>query len=165
MPIGLHRAAQSEAAKSTMTGTSKSPGCPDPRAILHHSKAEKRRNQMSAAIRLGSALAFCLPQTALAQDMPGQKLGNLRFCDSPYEIVVVTNDDTLWESRVKTNTCFEMYATYTLDPSRSPRPARIEGRIQYVVKVSVNMEGREHRVAVGFAIFDDDPLADRRPRA
>jgi hypothetical protein len=60
----------------------------------------------------------------------------LHFCDSPYEIVVVTNDDTLWESRVKTNTCFEMYATYTLDPSCSPRPARIEGRIQYVVKVS-----------------------------
>jgi hypothetical protein len=120
---------------------------------------------MSAAIRLGSALAFGLSQTVLAQDMPGQKLGNLRFCDSPYEIVLVTNDDALWESRVKTNTCFEMYATYTLDPSWSPRPARIEGRIQYVVKVSVNMEGREHRVAVGFAIFDDDPLADRRPGA
>jgi hypothetical protein len=28
--------------------------------------------------------------------------------------------------------------------------------------VTVNMEGREHRVAVGFAIFDND---DRRPRA
>jgi hypothetical protein len=35
----------------------------------------------------------------------------------------------------------------------------------YVMKVTVNMEGREHRVAVGFAIFDNDPLADRRPRA
>ena len=59
---------------------------------------------MSAAIRLGPALAFCFSQTLLAQDTPGQKLGNLRFCDSPYEIVVVTNDDALWESRVKTNT-------------------------------------------------------------
>jgi hypothetical protein len=28
----------------------------------------------------------------------------------------------------------------------------------------VNMEGREHRIAAGFAIFDNDPLADRRPR-
>ena len=125
---------------------------------------------MSTAIRLGffeltAALAFCFSQTVLGQDVPGQKLDNLRFCDSPYEIVVVTNDDALWESRVKTNTCFELYALYTLDPSWSPRPARIEGRIQYVMKVSVNMEGREHRVAVGFAIFDDDPLADRRPRA
>jgi len=50
----------------------------------------------------------------LAQDIPGQKLGNLRFCDSPYEIVVVTNDDSLWESRVKTNTGFELYASYAL---------------------------------------------------
>jgi hypothetical protein len=25
----------------------------------------------------------------------------LRFCDSPYEIIIVTNDDALWESRVK----------------------------------------------------------------
>jgi hypothetical protein len=37
--------------------------------------------------------------------------------------------------------------------------------MRYVMKVAVNMEGREHRVAVGFAIFDSDPLADRRPRA
>ena len=112
---------------------------------------------MSTAIRLRffgvtAALAFCFSETALAQDIPGQKPGKLRFCDSPYEIVVVTADDTLWESRVKTNTCFELYASYTLDPSWSPRPARIEGRIQYVMKVSVNMEG-------------NDPLADRRPRA
>ena len=37
--------------------------------------------------------------------------------------------------------------------------------VRYVVKVTVNVEGREHRVAVGFAIFNNDPLADRRPRA
>ena len=77
---------------------------------------------------LTAALACSFCQTVLAQDLPGQNLGKLRFCDSPYEIVVVTNDDTLWESRVKTNTCFELYALYTLDPSWSPRPARIEGR-------------------------------------
>jgi hypothetical protein len=46
----------------------------------------------------------------------------LRFCDSPYEMVVVTNDDSLWESRVKTNTCFELYAWYTLEPSWTPAP-------------------------------------------
>ena len=125
---------------------------------------------MSTAIRsrffgLIAALGCCFSQTVLAQDVPGQKLGNLRFCDSPYEIVVVTNDDTLWESRVKTNTCFELYASYTLDPSWPARLAWIEGRMRYVMKVTVNMEGREHRVAVGFAIFDDDPLAERRPRA
>jgi hypothetical protein len=114
---------------------------------------------------LTTAVAYVFSQTVLAQDIPGQKLGKLRFCDSPYEIVVVTNDDTLWESRVKTNTCFELYASYTLDPLWPPRLARIEGRTRYVMKVAVNMEGREHRVAVGFAIFDDDPLADRRPRA
>jgi hypothetical protein len=51
---------------------------------------------------LTAALASCFSQTVLAQDVPGQKLDNLRFCDSPYEIVVVTNDDALWESRVKT---------------------------------------------------------------
>jgi hypothetical protein len=50
---------------------------------------------------LKAALAFCFSHTLLAQDIPGQKLGKLRFYDSPYEIVVVTNDDTLWESRVK----------------------------------------------------------------
>ena len=105
------------------------------------------------------------PKPYSRKDVPGQKLGKLRFCDSPYEIVVVTNDDTLRESRVKTNTCFELYASYTLDPSWTPRLARIEGRMHYVMKVTVNMEGREHRVAVGFAIFDNDPLADRRPRA
>ena len=115
--------------------------------------------------RLAAALACCVSQTVLAQDVPGQKLGKLRYCDSPYEIVVVTNDDTLWESRVKTNTCFELYASYTVDPSWTPRLAWIEGRMQYIMKVTVNMEGREHRVAVGFAIFDNDPLADRRPRA
>jgi hypothetical protein len=114
---------------------------------------------------LAVAVACCLPETAFAQDVPGQKLGNLRFCDSPYEIVVVTNDDTLWESRVKTHTCFELYASYTFDPSWPPRLAWIEDRMRYVMKVTVNMEGREHRVAVGFAIFDNDPLADRRPRA
>jgi len=125
---------------------------------------------MSTTIRsrflgMTAALACCFSQTVLAQDVPGQKLSKLRFCDSPYEIVVVTNDDALWESRVKTNTCFELYASYTLDPSWTPRLAWIEGRMQYVMKVTVNMEGREHRVAVGFAIFDNDPLADRRPRA
>ena len=125
---------------------------------------------MSTAIRwhffgLTAALACCISQTVLAQDVPGQKLEKLRFCDSPYEIVIVTNDDALWESRVKTNTCFELYASYTLDPSWPPRLARIEGRMRYVMKVSVTMEGREHRVAVGFAIFDNDPLIDRRPRA
>ena len=125
---------------------------------------------MRTAIRsrlfgLTVALASCFSQTVLAQDVPGQKLGKLRFCDSPYEIVVVTNDDALWESRVKTGTCFELYASYTLDPSWTPRVAWIEGRMLYVMKVTVNMEGREHRVAVGFAIFDNDPLADRRPRA
>ena len=114
---------------------------------------------------LTAALACCFSQTVLAQDVPGQNLGQLRFCDSPYEIVVVTNDDSLWESRVKTNTCFELYGSYTLDPSWTPRLAWIEGRMRYVMKVTVNMEGREHRVAVGFAIFDNDPLADRRPRA
>jgi len=124
---------------------------------------------MSTAIRsrffgLTAALACCFSQTVLAQD-PGQKLGKLRFCDSTYEIVLVTNDDTLWESRVKSNTCFELYASYTLDPAWPPRLARIEGRTWYVMKVTVTMEGREHRVAVGFAIFDNDPLADRRPRA
>jgi hypothetical protein len=62
----------------------------------------------SGFFRLTGALACCFSQTVLAQDIPGQKLGNLRFCDSPYEIVVVTNDDSLWESRVKTNTCFEL---------------------------------------------------------
>ena len=116
-------------------------------------------------IGLRAALACCFSQTVLAQDVPGQKLGQLRFCDSPYEIVVVTNDDSLWESRVKTNTCFELYGSYTLDPSWTPRLAWIEGRMRHVMKVTVNMEGREHRVAVGFAIFDNDPLADRRPRA
>ena len=125
---------------------------------------------MSTAIRsrffgLIAALACCFSQTVLAQDVPGQKLGNLRFCDSTYEIVLVTSDDTLWESRVKSNTCFDLYASYTLDPEWPPRLARIEGRMRYVMKVTVNMEGREHRVAVGFAIFDNDPLADRRPRA
>jgi hypothetical protein len=125
---------------------------------------------MSTAIRLrffglAAALACCFLQTALAQELPGQRLGKLRFCDSPYEIVVVTNDDTLWESRVKTNTCFELYASYTLDPSWIPRLVWIEGRMRYVMEVIVNMEGREHRVAVGFAIFDNDPLAERRPRA
>jgi hypothetical protein len=119
----------------------------------------------SGFFRLTGALACCFSQTVLAQDIPGQKLGNLRFCDSPYEIVVVTNDDSLWESRVKTNTCFELYASYALDPSWTPRLAWIEGRMRYVMKVTVDMEGREHRVAVGFAIFDNDPLADRRPRA
>ena len=114
---------------------------------------------------LTAALACCFSQTVLAQDVPGQKLGKLRLCDSSYEIVVVTNDDTLWESRVKTNTCFELYASYTLDPSWTPRLLWIEGRMRYVMMVTVNMEGREHRVAVGFVIFDDDPLADRRPRA
>lgn len=63
---------------------------------------------------LAVALACCFSQTVLAQDVPGQKLGKLRFCDSPYEIVVVTNDDSLWESRVKTNTGFELYASYAL---------------------------------------------------
>jgi hypothetical protein len=130
----------------------------------------ERGNQVSTAIGspffgLAAALACCFSQAILAQDVPGQKLGKLRFCDSPYDIVVVTNDDTLWESRVKTNTCFELFASYTLDPSWTPRLAWIEGRMQYVMKVTVNMEGREHRVAVGFAIFDNDPLADRRPRA
>jgi hypothetical protein len=125
---------------------------------------------MSIAIRsclfgLTAALACCFSQAVLAQDVPGQKLGTLRFCDSPYEIVIVTYDDALWESRVKTNTCFELYATYTLDPSWPPRPAQIEGRMRYVMKVNVNIEGREHRVAVGFAIFDNDPLADQRPHA
>ena len=72
---------------------------------------------MSTVIRsrlfgLRAAIACCFSQTVFAQDVPGQKLGKLRFCDSPYEIVVVTNDDTLWESRVKTNTCFELYASY-----------------------------------------------------
>jgi hypothetical protein len=52
-----------------------------------------------------------------------------------------------------------------LDPSWTPRLAWIEGRMRYVMKVTVDMEGREHRVAVGFAIFNNDPLADRRPRA
>ena len=125
---------------------------------------------MSTAIRwhffgLTAALACCISQTVLAQDVPGQKLEKLRFCDSPYEIVIVTNDDALWESRLKTNTCFELYASYTIDPAWPTRPARIEGRMRYVMKVTVNMEGREHRVAVGFAIFDNDPLADRRPGA
>jgi hypothetical protein len=125
---------------------------------------------MSTVIRsrlfgLSAAIACCFSQTVFAQDVPGQKLGNLRFCDSPYEIIIVTNDDALWESRVKTNTCFELYASYTLDPSWPPRLARIEGRMRYVMKVAVTMEGREHRVAVGFAIFDNDPLTDRRPRA
>jgi hypothetical protein len=125
---------------------------------------------MSTAIRsyflgLTAALACCFCQTVLAQELPGEKLGKLRFCDSPYEIVVVTNDETLWESRVKTNTCLELYGSYTLDSSWTPRLAWIEGRTRYIMKVSVNMEGREHRVAIGFAIFDNDPLADRRPRA
>ena len=119
----------------------------------------------SRSFGLAAALASCFSQAVLAQDVPGQKLGKLCFCDSPYEIVVVTNDDALWESCVKTNTCFELYASYTLAPSWTPRLAWIEGRVQYVMKVTVNMEGREHRVAVGFAIFDNDPLADRRPRA
>jgi hypothetical protein len=130
----------------------------------------ERRSQMSTATRsrfFGStaAVVCCLSQTVFAQDVPGQKLGKLRFCDSPYEIVVVTNDDTLWESRVKTHTCFELHASYTLDPSWPPRLAWIEGRMRYIMKVAVNVEGREHRVAVGFAIFDNDPLADKRPRA
>ena len=116
-------------------------------------------------IGLTAALACCFSQTVLAQDVPGQKLGQLRFCDSPYEIVVVTNDDSLWESRVKTQYMLELYGSYTLDPSWTPRLAWIEGRMRHVMKVTVNMEGREHRVAVGFAIFDNDPLADRRPRA
>jgi len=30
------------------------------------------------------------------QDVPGQKLGKLRFCDSPYEIVVVTSALAQW---------------------------------------------------------------------
>ena len=48
---------------------------------------------------LTAALACCFSQTVLAQDVPGQKLGKLRFCDSQYEIVVVTNDDALGKSR------------------------------------------------------------------
>ena len=58
----------------------------------------------SRFVRLAAALACCFSQTVLAQDVPGQKLGKLRLCDSSYEIVVFTNDDALWESRVKTNT-------------------------------------------------------------
>jgi hypothetical protein len=34
--------------------------------------------------------------------------------------------------------------------------------MRYVMKVTINMEGRDHRVAVGFATFDNDPIADRR---
>jgi hypothetical protein len=44
---GLHQAARSEAAKTIMTGTSKSPGCPDPRAILHHSKERRVAQEIS----------------------------------------------------------------------------------------------------------------------
>ena len=109
---------------------------------------------MSTAIRwhffgLTAALACCISQTVLAQDVPGQKLEKLRFCDSPYEIVIVTNDDALWESRVKTNTCFELYASYTLDPSWPARLARIEGRMRYVMKVTVNRWSSSSSARVG----------------
>ena len=115
---------------------------------------------------LTAALACCFSQT-LAQDVPGQKLGKLRFCDSPYEIVVVTNDDSLWESRVKTNTCFELYALYTLDPSWSPRPARIEGRLRYVMKVASTWKAGNigSRSVLRSSIMTLLPIGARGPEA